>query len=680
MGTLLPLLYNTTKEKQRSFVLKAPFMPKGDQPKAIKELTDLLEKGEKNMVLLGVTGSGKTFTMANVIQNINRPTLILAPNKTLAAQLYTEMREFFPENAIEYFVSYYDYYQPEAYIPKTNTYIEKTASINEEIDRMRHSATRALLERRDVVIVASVSCIYGIGAVTTYSEMIITLKISFNIDRHSLSKRLVELQYKRSSHHLSRGEFRIKGDNIEIFPSHYADRSWKISFFGDEIESISEVDVLTGKKCQDLKHITIFANSHYVAPGPTLQQAIKMIKKDLNDRLIELKQQNKLVEVERLSQKVHYDLEMIKATGICNGIENYSRYLTGRNPGEPPPTLFEYLPKDALLIVDESHVAVPQLSGMFKGDRSRKTTLSEFGFRLPSCRDNRPLMFEEWDLMRPQTIFVSATPGDWELTQTKNHYVEQIIRPTGLLDPYCEVHPCEAQVDDLIYEMKQTIKKGCRVLVTTLTKKMAEGLTEYLDEADVNARYLHSDITTLDRVEILYELRQGVFDVLIGINLLREGLDIPECGLIAILDADKEGFLRSKTSLIQTIGRAARNVEGRVILYADHLTKSITSALQETQRRREIQKAHNDEHGIIPQSVVKNSILKFRESVYEKEITKENLAKLSLKEITRKRFYLKKKMKEAAYNFEFEEAARIRDAIYALDYHIREDGLSLKGK
>jgi excinuclease ABC subunit B len=569
--------------------IDSPFVPAGDQPRAIAAIVSKLQAGEKDQVLLGVTGSGKTFTIAQAIQAVQRPALILAPNKILAAQLYGEMKSFFPNNAVEYFVSYYDYYQPEAYVPRTDTYIEKESSINEQIDRMRHSATRSLLERRDVVIVASISCIYGIGGVETYSEMILPLKVGQGIDRSDFIRRLVELQYKRNDLSFVRGTFRVRGDVIELFPAHYEDRAWRISFFGDEVESIQELDPLTGERYQSLVGIRIFANSHYVTPGPTLQQAIKSIKADLAVRLAEFRQDNKLIEAQRLEERIKFDLEMLAATGVCAGIENYSRYLTGRAPGEPPPTLFEYLPKDAVLIVDESHVTVPQLHGMYKGDRSRKETLSDYGFRLPSCKDNRPLKFEEWEALRPQSIFVSATPGPWEMQQTQGEFIEQIIRPTGLIDPICVVRPCEHQVDDLIAACRETVAKGLRVLVTTLTKKMAEALTEYLSEAGFKVRYMHSDVETLDRIEIIRNLRLGVCDVLVGINLLREGLDIPECGLVAILDADKEGFLRSKTSLIQTIGRAARNVDGYVILYADKMTNSMTEALGETNRRREKQ-------------------------------------------------------------------------------------------
>lgn len=668
MTDVFPLVHDTGKSPSASFIISAPFKPAGDQPEAINQLVEGIQKTERNQVLLGVTGSGKTYTMAQVIQTVQRPTLVLAPNKILAAQLHAEMKEFFPHNAVEYFVSYYDYYQPEAYVPRSDTYIEKTASINEEIDRMRHSATRALLERRDVVIVASVSCIYGIGGVSTYSEMIIPLKTGDTLEPQNLMRRLVDLQYKRNDFSFGRGNFRAKGDIIEIFPAHYQDRAWRLSFFGNTLEKITEMDALTGQTFDELEHIRIFANSHYVTPGPTMQQAIKKIQHDLIVRLNEFESNNQLLEAQRLQQRTQFDLEMMAATGTCSGIENYSRYLTGRACGQAPPTLFEYLPSDALLMVDESHVSVPQLGGMYKGDRARKLTLSNHGFRLPSCADNRPLKFEEWDAMRPQTIFVSATPGPWELQQTQGVFVEQIIRPTGLIDPLCEVHPCEHQVDDLIYEAKLTVEKGFRVLVTTLTKKMAEALTEYLTEAGLKVRYLHSDVQTLERIEIIRNLRLGTFHVLIGINLLREGLDIPECGLMAILDADKEGFLRSKTSLIQTIGRAARNAEGRVILYADKMTGSIEAALTETNRRRERQHQYNQDHHINPTTVQKNilpSLAKIAEADYITVDIQKNL--LTPKEIEKKKATLEKKMKQSASNLEFEEAARLRDELRKLE-------------
>ena len=653
------------------FSLSSDFKPAGDQPNAIKQIVNRVKEGDREQVLLGVTGSGKTFTMANAIERLGRPALILAPNKTLAAQLYGEMKEFFPKNSVEYFVSYYDYYQPEAYVPRTDTYIEKDASINEQIDRMRHSATRALLERRDVIIVASVSCIYGIGSVETYSEMTILLQVGQITDRNQFLNRLVELQYRRNDQNFHRGSFRVRGDLVELFPVHYEDRSWRFSFFGDELESISEFDPLTGEKTMALEQVRIYPNSHYVTPRPTLQQAIKGIKIDLKRRLAELRAQNKLLEAQRLEQRTVFDLEMMETAGHCAGIENYSRYLTGRAPGLPPPTLFEYLPDDALLIVDESHVTVPQLGGMYRGDYNRKTTLSEFGFRLPSCIDNRPLKFEEWDGMRPQSIFVSATPGPWELEQTRGIFVEQVIRPTGLIDPKCIIKPVETQVDDLLYECRERVKKAQRVLVTTLTKRMAEDLTEYMQEAGLRVRYLHSDIDTLERIEIIRDLRLGAFDILIGINLLREGLDIPECGLVAILDADKEGFLRSATSLIQTIGRAARNINGEVILYADVMTKSLKYAIEETNRRREKQEDFNCAHGITPQTVQKKigDILK---SVYEHDhftvdledthsnhLVGQNLAKHIES--------LNDRMREAASNLEFEEAAQLRDEIKRLE-------------
>ena len=594
------------------------YQPAGDQPQAITEIVKNISKKELDQVLLGVTGSGKTFTMAKIIEETQRPTLILAPNKTLAAQLYGEMKLFFPDNAVEYFVSYYDYYTPEAYVPKSNTYIEKEASINEQIDRMRHSATRSLLERDDVIIVASVSCIYGIGSVETYSSMIINLKVNNEIGRNEIIQKLIELQYTRNDTDFKRGTFRVRGDSLEIFPSHFEDRAWRISMFGNELEGISEFDPLTGKKINDLDSIKIYANSHYVTSRPTLQEAIKKIRKELEKRVPEFKNSNKLIEAQRIEERTKFDLEMIEATGSCPGIENYSRYLSGREPGEAPPTLFEYLPHNALLFVDESHVTVPQLGGMYKGDRSRKSTLSEYGFRLPSCMDNRPLKFEEWESMRPQTLFISATPGPWELERTQGVFTEQIIRPTGLIDPKIEIRAAKTQVEDLIAECKKIIEKKYRVLVTTLTKRMSEDLTEYMYENGIRVKYLHSDIDTLERIEIIRDLRKGVFDVLVGINLLREGLDIPECALVAILDADKEGFLRSERSLVQTIGRAARNVDGKVILYADKNTESMKKAISETDRRRKIQEIYNLENNITP-TTIKRDISNIIDSIYEND-------------------------------------------------------------
>ncbi len=653
-------------EGGKKFKIKSDFKPAGDQPEAIKKLVNGANKEEFNQVLLGVTGSGKTFTMAKVIEATNRPALILAPNKTLAAQLYGEMKTFFPDNAVEYFVSYYDYYTPEAYVPRSDTYIEKEASINEQIDRMRHSATRSLLERDDVLIVASVSCIYGLGSVEAYSKMTLTLQKNYDYNREQIIKSLVALQYKRNDQNFYRGTFRARGEYLEIFPSHLEDRAWRLSLFGDKLEQIEEFDPLTGDKVRELSLVKVYANSHYITPKPTIEQAIINIKKELYITLKKHKAENKLLEAQRLEERTKFDLEMIEATGSCAGIENYSRFLSGRKPGEPPPTLFEYFPDNTLIFVDECHVTVPQLNGMYKGDRSRKSTLAEYGFRLPSCMDNRPLKFEEWDLMRTQTVFVSATPGPWELEQTKGKFIDQVIRPTGLIDPPVEIRPAKNQVDDLMHECKKVIENNHRVLVTTLTKKMAEDLTEYLHENGVKVRYLHSDIDTLERIEIMRDLRMGVFDVLVGINLLREGLDIPECALVGILDADKEGFLRSETSLIQTIGRAARNVDGKVILYADKETKSIKKAIQETDRRRKIQLDYNKKYKIDAKSV-KKEISDILESVYEKDYVKISEGSNVGGNLKKHLKALDKKMKEAASNLEFEEAAKIRDEIRKLE-------------
>ncbi|MEM6609812.1 MAG: excinuclease ABC subunit UvrB [Pseudomonadota bacterium] len=670
-------------EGGKAFAMNTEFQPAGDQPTAISELSEGIRSLEKDQVLLGATGTGKTYTMAKVIEETQRPAIVLAPNKTLAAQLYGEFKGFFPENAVEYFVSYYDYYQPEAYVPRSDTYIEKESQINEQIDRMRHSATRALLERDDVIIVASVSCIYGIGSVETYGAMTQDLHAGQNYDQRKVMADLVAQQYRRNDQAFARGSFRVRGDSLEIWPAHLEDRAWKLSFFGEELEGITEFDPLTGEKTDTFEKIRVYANSHYVTPRPTMQQAIKGIKAELQVRLDQLIGEGKLLEAQRLEQRTNFDLEMLEATGVCNGIENYSRYLTGRAPGEPPPTLFEYIPDDAIVFADESHVSVPQIGGMYRGDYRRKFTLAEHGFRLPSCMDNRPLKFEEWDAMRPQSIFVSATPAAWELERSGGVFTEQVIRPTGLLDPKVEIRPVEMQVDDLLDEVQQVAADGYRVLVTVLTKRMAEDLTEYLHEQGVRVRYMHSDIDTLERIEILRDLRLGAFDVLVGINLLREGLDIPECGLVAILDADKEGFLRSETSLVQTIGRAARNADGRVIMYADHVTGSMDRAIRETERRRAKQNAYNAEHGITPETVKKN-VDDILAGLYKGDTDQSRVTAKVDKPIVGANLQahldgLRSQMRKAAENLEFEEAARLRDEVKrleAVDLAVADDPLA----
>ena len=673
MNELDKLNVNDLVTNQNKFALKSNFIPTGDQPSAIKELISGINNNEKDQVLLGVTGSGKTFTMAHVINSLNRPSLLMAPNKTLAAQLYGEMKDFFPDNAVEYFVSYYDYYQPEAYVPRSDTFIEKESSINDQIDRMRHSATRALLERKDVIIVASVSCIYGIGSVETYSQMTIELKEGQEAPRQKLLRQFTELQYTRNDLSFVRGTFRVRGDIIEIFPAHLETVAWRITLFGDEIENMFEIDALTGKKLTKLKALKVYANSHYVTPRPTINQAIKSIKEELKNHLNILYENNKLVEAQRLEQRTNFDLEMMEAAGTCPGIENYSRYLSGRNPGEPPPTLFEYLPNDALVFTDESHVTVSQIGAMYKGDFRRKSTLTEYGFRLPSCMDNRPMKFEEWEAFRPQTIHVSATPGEWELDKTSGVFVEQSVRPTGLIDPEIVIRPTKTQVDDLIYETKIQSKKGNRVLITTLTKKMAEALSEYMFEAGLKVRYIHSDVDTLERIEIIRDLRLGLFDALIGINLLREGLDIPECALVCILDADKEGFLRSKTSLIQTIGRAARHVEGRVILYADRVTGSMQYAIDETDRRREKQINYNIKNNITPTTII-SKISDILAELNNKNVSGNDQSSQNFgKSIKQSINDLQTEMEKAASNLDFEEAAKLRDELKRLQQ--RELGL-----
>ncbi len=670
-------------EGGKRFEMVTEFAPAGDQPTAIAELSQGVNEGERDQVLLGATGTGKTYTMAKVIEETQRPAIILAPNKTLAAQLYGEFKGFFPNNAVEYFVSYYDYYQPEAYVPRSDTYIEKESQINEQIDRMRHSATRALLERDDVIIVASVSCIYGIGSVETYGAMTQDLKVGSDYDQRAVMADLVAQQYRRNDQAFQRGSFRVRGDSLEIFPAHLEDRAWKLSFFGEELESITEFDPLTGEKTDSFEHIRVYANSHYVTPKPTMQQAMIGIKKELRTRLDQLVDDGRLLEAQRLEQRTNFDLEMLEATGVCNGIENYSRYLTGRAPGEPPPTLFEFIPDHAVVFADESHVSVPQIGGMYKGDYRRKFTLAEHGFRLPSCMDNRPLKFEEWDAMRPQSVFVSATPAKWEIEQTGGVFTEQVIRPTGLLDPEVEIRPVEMQVDDLLDEVRRVSAAGYRTLVTTLTKRMAEDLTEYLHEQGIRVRYMHSDIDTIERIEILRDLRLGAFDVLVGINLLREGLDIPECGLVAILDADKEGFLRSETSLIQTIGRAARNADGRVIMYADRITGSMERALGETNRRRDKQIAYNKEHGITPETVKKN-VEDILAGLYKGDVDMNRVTAKVDKPMVGANLAahldgLRAEMRKAAENLEFEEAARLRDEVKrleAVDLAVADDPLA----